>query len=303
MNKRKIQISLGIFWLLDGLLQLQPNMFTKATNENLFNSVAMGQPSLIKAPMDLAAHMFLTNVILFNSLTAITQLVIGILIVSKRYTNLGLIISIGWGLLIWFVGEGFGGLPTMMASVITGAPGAVLLYVIIALAVLNSDKKEASDKANQSAYWLPFAWAALWIGGGIYQIFSQTASTDMLSQMIYSAPNGGPNWLIGLDQYTAGLINSLGVWANIIIVTTMLLLGLSVFYRRTRIIGIILAIIVSIIFWVVGQNIGTIYSGGSTDPNSGLLYCLMGLAILGIKFIPFKALTNKVYSDLENILV
>jgi hypothetical protein len=34
-------------------------------------------------------------------------------------------------------------------------------------------------------------------------------------------------------------------------------------------------------FWVLGQNIGELYSGQATDPNTGPLIVLMALALVG----------------------
>ena len=35
------------------------------------------------------------------------------------------------------------------------------------------------------------------------------------------------------------------------------------------------------VFWVLGQNIGQLYSGQATDPNTGPLIVLMALALAG----------------------
>jgi len=41
-----------------------------------------------------------------------------------------------------------------------GAPGAALLYVVLAAAVLPKETRKADNKESQSpAYWLAFVWA------------------------------------------------------------------------------------------------------------------------------------------------
>jgi hypothetical protein len=47
---------------------------------------------------------------------------------NRRTVKAALIISFGWILGVWAVGEGFGLLLTGSASPLTGALGAVLLY-------------------------------------------------------------------------------------------------------------------------------------------------------------------------------
>jgi hypothetical protein len=46
-----------------------------------------------------------------------------------------LALSFAWALIVWWFGEAFGMLFMTMASPLTGAPGAVLLYGIIDLLV------------------------------------------------------------------------------------------------------------------------------------------------------------------------
>jgi hypothetical protein len=39
----------------------------------------------------------------------------------------------------------------------------------------------------------------------------------------------------------------------------------------------VLAIVVALVIWVVGEGFGMILAGGATDPNSGLLLVLLAL--------------------------
>jgi len=39
--------------------------------------------------------------------------------------------------------------------------------------------------------------------------------------------------------------------------------------------------VVATTFWVLGQNIGQLYSGQATDPNTGPVIVLMALALIG----------------------
>jgi hypothetical protein len=38
--------------------------------------------------------------------------------------------------------------------------------------------------------------------------------------------------------------------------------------------------VLALVFWLVGQNLGELYSGQSTDPNTGPLLVLLAVAIL-----------------------
>jgi hypothetical protein len=41
---------------------------------------------------------------------------------------------------------------------------------------------------------------------------------------------------------------------------------------------LVLAIVVSVLIWVFGQNLGELFTNGATDPNSGPLLVLLALA-------------------------
>ena len=131
ITKRTIQIALGVLWLLDGALQLQPQMFTSNFATQVIAPAAQGQPRLVSGVMHFAIRVFLLHPAIFNSFIAITQLGLGVLILWKRSVKLGLILSIGWGLFVWYVGEGLGGLASGHTLLLMGAPGAALIYATV----------------------------------------------------------------------------------------------------------------------------------------------------------------------------
>ncbi len=53
---------------------------------------------------------------------------------SLRATRVVCAASIAWGLGVWLVGEGAGGLLTLHAALSTGAPGAALIYCVLTVA-------------------------------------------------------------------------------------------------------------------------------------------------------------------------
>ena len=62
----------------------------------------------------------------------------------------------------------------------------------------------------------------------------------------------------------------------------MALVGLTGLARRPwRTAAAAVGALAAIAFWVLGQNIGQMYSGQATDPNTGPLIVLMALALTG----------------------
>lgn len=308
ITKRKVQIALGVLWLLDAALQFQYQMFTSSFANNVVGPAAQGQPLFVAGPIHFFVHIFLFHPAIFNSLAATTQLGLGVLILWKRTTKIGLIASMGWGLFVWYTGEGFGGIFGLHTIILMGAPGAALLYVILAYAVMPKAKGKHDINAQRPPYWLALVWAILWVGGAIYQLLPGQNTVTDVSSMIAGNGFRQPGWLSSFDVHIGNLINGLGAkstsmasmhmtasqmaqmqtqpntgfWFILLIVVIQAGIGLSVFGRHyIRNIGIGLGIVVSLIFWVVGQSFGGIFTGLATDPNSAVLFILLGLAILG----------------------
>src|SRR5579884_1973490 len=102
ITARGIQIALGLFWLLDGALQLQHQMFTSNFANNVLAPAADGQPGIVSGPMNLSIHLILRHPAFFDALFALVQLAIGALILWKRTTKVGLWGSVIWGLAVWY---------------------------------------------------------------------------------------------------------------------------------------------------------------------------------------------------------
>lgn len=322
LSRRGVQISLGILWLLDGALQLQHQMFSSAFATQVIDPAIQGQPRFVSGPMNFGVHLFLLHPAVFNALFALTQLGIGVFILWKRTVKWGLLSSVLWGLIVWIFGEGYGGIFSAHTLLLMGAPGAVILYAILALAVMPSNKDDKHQKKQQPAYWLVFVWIALWVGGGVYQLLPGQNTTTDVSSMITGNSQGAPGWLASIDNHTANVINGFGetkhsssasnssssnmgmtgaqmahmsnepytstsqsdsgYWFILLLAALQFCIGFGVLLSGIwRKLAISLGIVLSLAFWVVGQSLGAYFTGLATDPSTGPLFLLLGLAILG----------------------
>jgi hypothetical protein len=59
-----------------------------------------------------------------------------------------------------------------------------------------------------------------------------------------------------------------------------LVIGLGVLNRRTRRAASYLGLLLALAISVIGQDLGELYTGEATDPNTGPLIALIALAIL-----------------------
>ena len=70
-----------------------------------------GQPSFIGDPMKTFDNFYGRDLTLWNTLSGEIQIAIGLgLMLSKKSVKPALLVSFGWALVVWWFGEGFGGL-------------------------------------------------------------------------------------------------------------------------------------------------------------------------------------------------
>jgi len=74
--------------------------------------------------------------VLINTIFATIQLLIGLGIAFRPTVRLALAVSIAWSIGVWWFGEGLGGVLSGTASPLNGAPGAVIIYALLAVAAV-----------------------------------------------------------------------------------------------------------------------------------------------------------------------
>lgn len=284
ISRRGVQVGLGLFWLLDGALQLQPFMFTADFARQVIAPAAQGQPTWLAAPLDFFVRLIVAHPAQLNTGFALVQLALGVGFLLPRLVRPAIVASLVWSAAVWF-SEGLGGLATGTASLLTGAPGAVLLYAVLASAAwpATEDRSESDPAATRIPGWFPGAWATLWIGGAVLQLLpDQRGTTAMVDQI--GNTDGVPGWLGSLHQSAGAALGHGGNAPYIVLVTLMVLIGLAGLADRPwRTAAAMVGSVVAIAFWVLGQNIGVLYSGQATDPNTGPLIVLMALALVGTR--------------------
>src|SRR6516225_4776921 len=71
--RRKLQLALGVIWVLDGILQYQPSMFTTSFPGMLAES-ARGNPAVVATPITWSANLIDHHVAVLNAVFATVQL-------------------------------------------------------------------------------------------------------------------------------------------------------------------------------------------------------------------------------------
>lgn len=260
-------------------------MFTKQLANHVIAPAAVGQPLVVRGPIHWAVHLILLNPAFFNACFAAIQLLIGFFMLWRKTAKYALWGSVVWGLMVWFGGEAMGGLANGSGMLLTGAPGAALLYAIIALAIMPGRK--LSKFKDRPADWLVLVWAALWLGGAALQLAPGQNTPAGLATMISSMNSASaPHYLNFLVSHASKFVADRGELFIFWLVLTQALIGALVLLRsrNLRVAAIWLGIGVSLAFWLIGQSLGQYYSGLATDVSTAPLFILMGITILGTDY-------------------
>lgn len=268
---------LGVLWIVNALLQAQPAMFTTSFVSNVLAPAAVGQPAWIAVPMIGGMQLWERAPVLWNVAAVALELLIGaLLLVGYRrpvWGRNGLILSIAWGLIVWYFGEGLGGLFVGSPTYLNGTPGSAMLYVLLAGALLLPN---AIWSSPHLLIVLRRTVGALWAVGALFQLAPLYWSPLGLATVLQNvAMMPLPFGLSALDaQLVASMAQAPMLWnaalsAAMFGLAVVFLIGLG---GRTL---YTLALVWFAFLWVVFQGVGMVLSGMATDPNTPLLWVLM----------------------------
>jgi hypothetical protein len=267
--RRGLQIALGVIWLLDAALQYQPVMFSKMFATMMLAPSAAGQPLFVAGPVHLTVRIVAASPVAWNAVFATVQLALGVGLLFRRTTRAALAGTIAWGLAVWWLGEGLGGIFTAAATPLTGAPGGAVLYAL--LAVLAWPGVTAARRPGRAAAATPaglvsvaesgplgryakLAWFVLWAALAVFTVHAPLQASTL------TAAGGTPAHVITALVTAACCVAALGVLAP----------------ATTRL-ALLTAAAAGAIIWAAGEDYGAISSGMATDPNTGPLLLLLAM--------------------------
>jgi hypothetical protein len=287
VTARGVQIALGVIWLLDGLFQFKSFMYTHGIVSEVFAPAAAKQPSWVGSPMKTFDDFYGSDLTLWNTLAGEIQVAIGLgLILSRKTVKPALLASFLWAPIVWWFGEGFGGLTSnTLPSPLMGAPGAVILYAIIGLLVWPTAKERGRSPADLGPLGDRgglYAWSALWaLCAGLWLVNVNRAQ-GATQEMIKGMAEASPHWL-GRFQSSIGA-HAQGHGTAIAVVLALVSLAVAVgVWTPWRWPALALGIAVSLAYWVLGQSLGgPFWTEGATDVNAGPLFVLLAVALFPV---------------------
>ncbi len=295
-----LKIGLGTLWLIDGILQLQPEMpyvflpyviipMMTSTSGSLYNIILFG------------VNIWSLHPVIFNATAAVTQLFIGIgllIKLNKKGNVLILIVSSAWSLILWIFGEGFGGIFQAGSSFLSGLPGSALVYLIISIYLL-------LVIAGYEIKWvIPVFMAALFSISFILQAIpaSQFWSGYSLSRIPYNLIFlYQPRFLSDSFLYFTNTFITYDFYWNLFFSVYFAVCAFAWLYRPFF--AALLTIPITLFSWWVGQDFG-IVSGYGTDPNSGLPLLIICVFILiytlpSRNYFPLHVLKEQLSSKIQ----
>jgi hypothetical protein len=92
LSRKALQRVLGVLWLIDGLLQFQPQMFTMNMVNGIMKPMLQGQPALIEPSLQFIVNQTTLHLVEVNLLIAIVQVLLGLgfLLLPDRLLCVGL---------------------------------------------------------------------------------------------------------------------------------------------------------------------------------------------------------------------
>jgi hypothetical protein len=270
---RVAQTTLGLIWLLDGGLQFQSFMYSKGFPAMLL-AMASGQPRWLASSVTWGAHAAAHNLAVFNTAFALIQVLIGVGLLYRPAVRAALLASFAWVLVVWWFGEAFGMIFMTMASPLTGAPGAVVLYALIGALVWPNARPGGLLGVRGAR----IAWCVLWLAMAYMWLQAPSADPSAISSALRAAPSGMV-WLSSLQIDIANAVSRAGIPIAFILCALSALIAVAVVTNRRAKAFLWLSVALNVAYWVLGQGFGGIFQGGATDPNAAPLFVLLAYVL------------------------
>jgi hypothetical protein len=281
---RWLQLALAGLWLLDGILQFQPYMFTTGFARHVLAPAAAGNPAFIAGPMTTAARLVGHHSVGANAVFATTQLVLGLAIAWRPTVKAALAASVVWALAVWWLGEGLGGVLTGHAGLVSGGPGAALLYALLAVLLWPPTETATARSPFVAAGRLGASraravWFGLWAALAWFAVDGASRTPQGLHDVIAGMAAGQPTWLAAIGTNVASLVAHRGLAISVSLSLLLAALAVSVFGPRRLVrTAVVIAVVLATVVWVSAEALGGLFGGQGTDPNTGPLLIVLALA-------------------------
>ncbi len=286
-GRQVLRVGFGLLWLFDGLLQAQPQMAIGLPSR-VIEPTAASSPSWVQHVVNWAGTSWTYHPLEVGAAAVWIQVGIGIwLLAASRGTlsRLAGLASVGWGLVVWAFGESFGGIFAPGLTWLSGAPGAVLIYVVAGLLIALPGRAWGTRLpgrlilAGLGLFLVGMAVLQAWPGRGFWQGISHGKPGSLAAMTQSMAPTPQPHVLSAWITAFTAFDEAHGFAVNLFAVIVLAVTGVTFLSGRPRLIRPVL--IAFTVFcaadWVLIQDFGFL-GGLGTDPNSMIPMVLLAAA-------------------------
>jgi cytochrome oxidase Cu insertion factor (SCO1/SenC/PrrC family) len=290
-GRRLLRIGFGVLWLVDGVLQMQPAM-PLGLPSNVTGPAADGAPGWVRHLVDFGGQAWSYHPVAAAASAVWIQIGIGIWLLTAargRWSQLGGLASLGWGLVVWVFGEAFGGIFTPGLSWLFGAPGAALLYAVAGALIALPDRAWRGDLlgrrllAGTGLFLAAMAVLQAWPGRGFWQGTAGRQPGSLTSMLQDMSQASQPGFLASLVRGFASFTAGHGFLVNLVVVVALAVTGAGLIggalvraWRPVLRPAVGLLLVLSAAVWVLVQDLG-VFGGLGTDPNSMIPFALLVL--------------------------
>jgi cytochrome oxidase Cu insertion factor (SCO1/SenC/PrrC family) len=298
--RRLLRIGFGVIWLFDGLLQAQPQMAGGLADQVIAPSAA-ASPGWVQHLVNFGVTAWDYHPIQAAAAAVWIQVGIGlwlILAVRGRSARFAGLASVAWGLVVWAFGESFGGIFAPGLTVLFGAPGAALLYVVAGALVALPERAWDGRRPGRlllggtGAFFLGMALLQAWPGRGFWQGTADGKPTSLAAMIQSMAGTSQPHpieaLVSGFGNFTAGH----GFAVNLVAVIALAVIGAGLVAAAVRAsarlaaVAVIAGAVFCLADWLLVEDLG-FFGGLGTDPNSMVPFVLLLTAgYLGLAPVP-----------------
>ena len=248
--RRTVQTVLGLLWVLDGGLKFQSFTYGRGFIQML-TAMQPGQPHWLSVSIGWGASAMQSHQAVFATLSGLLEVAIGIGLLYKPLVKPALLASIVWAFVVWWFGEAFGMLFMNMANPLTGAPGCIDLYALIALLVW-PNRRPGGLLGVRGARIL---WAVLWTVQAYLWLLGPNSSANATRAAINAAPSG-MSWLSTIQDWAATASAGHGLIIALVLAAASLAIGVAVALNWRPTPFLILAVVLNLAYWLLGEGLG-----------------------------------------------
>ena len=162
-----------------------------------------------------------------------------------------------------------------------GAPGAVILYGLLAVLLWPAPERPARRLAGcapaRSARWRP-GWPGRCCGPASAYDSLLAASRAGLAALVSGQGAGEPGWLAAIDRSAGRQLGAHDAAVSAALAVIFAVIAVAVFIPAATRPVLAVAVALALAIWLVGEDLGDVFTGQGTDPNTGPLLVLLALA-------------------------